>query len=144
VVNPSSHYSKSLANWISNNNDKLGNISPPSMIQHVLVDVINTHGGLPNLVDLYQQRVELMHELLILAGMQSCTKSDGTFYLFPRLPDGIDDRELAQELAKYGLLVIPGTAFGAPGYIRLAALPTCDEIKAACEIIKRVMAGEEV
>jgi len=77
-----------------------------------------------------------MHEGLLAAGMQSCPKPDGAFYLFPRLPDGIDDISFAQEVAKDGVLLFPGTIFGAPGYVRIAALPSCEEIKVACKIIK--------
>ena len=90
VVNPSSKHSKSLAGWLANNNDKLGNISPPSMIQYVLVDVYNKNGKPPNLKEIYEERVDLMHKNLLSIGL-TCNKPDGSFYLFPALPSEIDD-----------------------------------------------------
>ena len=126
TVNPKHQKSKQLAEFISQNNGRLGNISPPSLIQHALLDTYRTHGYLPSLMEEYEERVRLMHKGLLLAGMSSCYKPDGAFYLFPRLPDGIDDYDFAESLTNHGVLVIPGSEFGAPGFLRFAALePEC-------------------
>jgi len=142
VVNPSATHSKSLCTWISNNNDRLGNLSPPSLIQHVLVDVYKKYGGLPNQSDTYEVKVNHMHKKLLSISGLTCTKPAGTFYLLPRLPDGIDDQAFADKLAHRGVLVVPGSAFGAPGHIRLAALPSLGEIDSACDVIESVLKSE--
>ena len=108
------------------------------MIQYVLVDVYNKNGKPPNLKEIYEERVDLMHKNLLSIGL-TCNKPDGSFYLFPDLPSEIDDWCFANKLDEFGVLVIPGTAFGAPGFIRVAALPSLDEINAACDLIGRVL-----
>ena len=57
-----------------------------------------------------------------------CLATDGTFYVFPdvrkviaRLPGIEDDLGLAEFLIEHGgVAVVPGSAFGAPGHIRLS------------------------
>ena len=57
-----------------------------------------------------------------------CTAADGTFYSFPDFSqvidrlDGVhDDVELAEFfLQKAGVALVPGSAFGAPGYVRIS------------------------
>lgn len=140
AVNPSSAKSQNIAKWLVNNNDRLGNISPPSFIQHVLVDVIKSHGKIPSNAGLYGERVRfLQQQLLLTAGVKSCSKPKGSFYLFPSLPDGVDDIKLAEQLVSRGVLVIPGSAFGAPGYVRVAALSSCEEMAEACDVIRIVI-----
>ncbi|MDB6096421.1 MAG: Aspartate/tyrosine/aromatic aminotransferase [Francisellaceae bacterium] len=58
----------------------------------------------------------------------TAVKADGAFYLFPRFdnisdiaPNLKDDIDLASYLlSKAGIALVPGTAFGNPGYLRLS------------------------
>ena len=52
---------------------------------------------------------------------------------------GEDDTRLAEKLVIRGGLVIRGSAFGVPGYIRVAALPYCEKLTGACDIIRIVI-----
>lgn len=47
--------------------------------------------------------------------------AQGSFYLFPRLPAGVDDREMVGRLLEHGVAVVPGSAFGTAGagHVRL-------------------------
>jgi len=48
-----------------------------------------------------------------------CTYPDGAFYLWMKTP--IEDDKLFVEMAKkYQILLVPGTFFGCPGYVRIA------------------------
>jgi len=57
-----------------------------------------------------------------------CLPADGTFYVFPHVQavidrlDGIDDDVAltAYLLDKAGVALVPGSAFGAPGYVRFS------------------------
>ena len=57
-----------------------------------------------------------------------CLASDGTFYSFPRIQKLIDaSGEISNDvdfaaflLEKVGLALVPGSAFGAPGYVRIS------------------------
>lgn len=65
-----------------------------------------------------------------------CVRADGTFYLFPKVEAAIAAKRLANDLElcerildDAGVALVPGTAFGAPGHLRLsfaAALSTLD------------------
>jgi len=68
-----------------------------------------------------------------------CLPADGTFYCFPhvqavidRLDQVSDDIELAEYLLdKAGVALVPGSAFGAPGYARISFATGMDILKDA-------------
>ncbi len=65
----------------------------------------------------------------------SCDGSEATLYLWVRVPEGHGSASYAAALLEEGIVVAPGTAFGAgEGYVRVALVPTlaeCDEAIAA-------------
>lgn len=85
VVNPEANNAFDLIRWITNNNDRLGNLSPPSLIQYVLLAIYRKYGKLPSHVNAYKERVSLMHKKITSMGFH-CLKPEGGFYLFARLP----------------------------------------------------------
>ena len=68
-----------------------------------------------------------------------CLPADGTFYCFPhmqtvidRLENVNDDIQLAEYLLdKAGVALVPGSAFGAPGYVRISFATSMDILKDA-------------
>ena len=83
------------------------------------------------------------HDYLVAALNQipglKCAHGEGAFYAFPDVTevvakiDGInDDVELASWLLENaGVAVVPGTPFGAPGFVRLSFATSIDVLKAA-------------
>lgn len=77
-----------------------------------------------------------------------CLPSDGAFYAFPdmrgaieRLPDVDDDTQLAEMLIqKSGVAMVPGSAFGTPGYMRLSFATSMDNLKQALQRIAKAVA----
>jgi len=77
----------------------------------------------------------------------NCLPADGTFYCFPHVQaiidrmDGIaDDIELAEFLLdKAGVALVPGSAFGAPGYVRLSFAAGLDTLKTALERLTQAL-----
>ncbi len=69
----------------------------------------------------------------------SCLPADGAFYAFPDVSQAIsrlehvdDDTTFAEFLLeKAGVAVVPGTAFGAPGHVRLSFACALDTLKEA-------------
>ena len=49
----------------------------------------------------------------------ACIKPEGAFYLFVKSPIA-DEKEFCAEAKKYHLLLVPGSSFACPGYVRLA------------------------
>ncbi|HHJ18056.1 MAG TPA: pyridoxal phosphate-dependent aminotransferase [Gammaproteobacteria bacterium] len=76
-----------------------------------------------------------------------CTGADGTFYSFPDFStvieklDGVsDDVELAEFfLQEAGVALVPGSAFGAPGYIRLSFATSMEILEDALGRLKKAL-----
>jgi aspartate aminotransferase len=77
----------------------------------------------------------------------SCLPADGTFYCFPqvqaiidRLDNINDDVQLSEYLLeKAGVALVPGTAFGAPGYIRMSFATSLDILKEALSRLSKAL-----
>jgi aspartate aminotransferase len=77
-----------------------------------------------------------------------CRAGEGTFYAFPRVSGALATLGLADDLALTELLiseanvaVVPGSAFGAPGYIRLSFACSMEMLKEAVARIKRAVSA---
>jgi aspartate aminotransferase len=85
-------------------------------------------------------------ELNTLPGVQ-CLPADGTFYCFPRVQDvidrldGVDDDVALSEhlLDTAGVALVPGTAFGAPGYVRISFATSMDALKEAMARLRKAL-----
>jgi aspartate aminotransferase len=74
-----------------------------------------------------------------------CLPSDGTFYAFPRIQgiinklDGIEsDLEFTEYLLeKVGLALVPGSAFGAPGYVRISYAASMETLEDALNRLQK-------
>ena len=75
----------------------------------------------------------------------NCLESDGTFYAFPDVSNLLekcgckDDSEFAEYLIeKVGLALVPGSAFGASGHLRLSYAASMDTLIDAIDRLKQV------
>jgi aspartate aminotransferase len=67
-----------------------------------------------------------------------CVRADGTFYLFPNVEAAMRAKKVAsdielceQVLEETGVALVPGTAFGAPGHLRLSFAASVSTLDAA-------------
>ncbi len=88
----------------------------------------------------------LVEALNAIPGFE-CLPSQGTFYCFPRVENAIarragiaDDTALAEYLLQAGVALVPGAAFGAPGYLRLSFACGLDTLEMAVRRIKTALA----
>jgi len=97
------------------------------------------------MVKVFKQRHDyLVKELNSIDGVQ-CAPGDGTFYAFPRVQDIIDrmpninsDLQLAEHLiTTVGLALVPGSAFGSEGFMRLSFATSMDILEKAIERMKK-------
>lgn len=85
-------------------------------------------------------------ELNSIVGIE-CIATDGTFYVFPNVQglidrlDGIDDDLGFSEylIEKAGVALVPGSAFGSPGHIRISIATSMENLKNAMERIKKAI-----
>jgi aspartate aminotransferase len=76
-----------------------------------------------------------------------CLSTDGTFYVFPnveklitRLDNINSDLDFAEYLIeKAGVALVPGTAFGAPGHIRISIATSMENLSNALDRIKQAI-----
>jgi succinyldiaminopimelate transaminase len=88
----------------------------------------------------YRRKRELLLPVLERKGIRLAGGS-ATMYLWLETPAGETSEELAARLLEHGLVVSPGSFFGAAGdgYWRLALVPTEDECRRAAEILEQVL-----
>jgi len=95
----------------------------------------------------FRQRHDFVVEALNRIPGVVCLPADGAFYCFPffqevinKLDDVADDVELAEYLLdKAGVALVPGAAFGAPGYLRLSYATGLDTLKTALERLTKAL-----
>lgn len=93
----------------------LGFVNAPSLMQKVIGRCVDT--DISENVAAYDRNRRTLYEGLSELGFK-CVKPEGAFYLFVRTP--IDDREFCEMAKKYNILVVPGTTFDCPGFVRVA------------------------
>ena len=102
---------------------------------------------LKDMCDVFKQRHDYVYETLNTMNGVEVLPSDGTFYSFPSFNaiidrmDGIeDDVQLAQLLLeKADVALVPGSAFGLSGYIRLSYATDMDSLETALTRINEVL-----
>ena len=95
----------------------------------------------------FKQRHDLVYTRLNQLKGVKCLPAQGTFYVFPIMEsviagiDGVDeDIALAEYfLEKAGLAMVPGSAFGAPGYMRLSFATSLDNLKRAMDRLEGLL-----
>ncbi|UCG72820.1 MAG: pyridoxal phosphate-dependent aminotransferase [Chromatiales bacterium] len=77
----------------------------------------------------------------------ACLPGAGTFYAFPNVSEACESHDLADDSALTELLlneaevaVVPGVAFGAPGYVRLSFACSLETLQDAIGRIRKVLA----
>ncbi len=92
----------------------LGYVNAPSFFQRVVARCLEEKAD----IAYYDRNRETLYEGLKKAGL-SCIKPEGAFYLFVKSPVE-DEKEFCEKAKKQNLLLVPGSSFACPGYVRLA------------------------
>ena len=101
----------------------LGFVNAPTLLQKVVAKCIREKTDLTY----YNRNRETLYEGLRQCGF-SCIKPQGAFYLFVKSP--IEDEKAFCEAAKrYNILLVPGSSFGCPGYVRIAYCVSYEQIE---------------
>ena len=91
-----------------------GFVNAPALMQRIVARLQDVKVD----VGVYKRKRDLLCSGLEKVGYKF-EKPQGAFYLFPQSPIP-DDVAFVQMLLKRNILVVPGNAFGAPGYFRIA------------------------
>ena len=122
----------------------------PTSISQVAAEVgLNgDQGFIKDMVKAFMERHDyVVSELNTMPGV-SCVETDGTFYVLPDVREAISKLGLADDLAlsehmieNGGVAVVPGSAFGAPGHVRLSIATSMGNLQKAMERIRVGLAG---
>ncbi len=120
--------------------------NPCSIAQAAALEALNGDQSIINtMVCAFEKRHDFIVDALNAIDGVECPKSQGAFYAFPRVKGLISRLGLKNdiELSTYCLEVlnialVPGSAFGAPDYVRFSFATSMDNIKQAIEKLSKV------
>lgn len=92
----------------------LGFVNAPTLQQKIVAKCLSEKTD----ISYYDRNREALYQGLKDCGFE-CIKPEGAFYLFVKSPVA-DEKEFCAAAKKYNLLIVPGSSFACPGYVRLA------------------------
>lgn len=117
----------------------LGFVNAPTLQQKMVKKCLEAKTD----ISYYDRNRETLYNGLLDCGF-ACIKPEGAFYLFVKSPVS-DEKAFCAAAKKYNILIVPGSSFGCPGYVRMAycvayetivnALPKFKELAKEYEII---------
>ncbi|MBR4675827.1 MAG: pyridoxal phosphate-dependent aminotransferase [Victivallales bacterium] len=115
AVNPAMPEGSALVAGVTMTNRILGFVNAPCLGQRLMLAALGTQAD----PSAYISRRKKMAAVLTAANIEF-TMPAGTFYFFPKAPNGMNDIDFVNKLAEERILVVPGSGFGFPGYFRIA------------------------
>ena len=115
--------------------------NPTSISQYAALAALEgDQTGIQEMVKIFKERHDFVLESLTQIKGVECLPCQGTFYIFPNMQGTMDrlgfktDIEFGEFLIeKAGVALVPGSAFGAPGYMRISFATSMDNLKKALE-----------
>jgi aspartate aminotransferase len=111
----------------------LGFVNAPSLFQRVIAKCLDAKVDL----EVYNQNRELLYNSLKSFGYD-CIKPEGAFYMFVKSPLE-DDVEFCNLAKEKNILIVPGSAFACPGYVRIAYCVSYKTIENALPAFKTLI-----
>lgn len=109
----------------------LGFVNGPIIGQKLAMRILGTGVDMA----IYTERRAKMLAVLDAAGLEY-VRPQGAFYVFPKVPGG-DDVKFVTHLIDHGVLAVPGSGFGCPGFMRLSYSVETDVIERSAAAFRR-------
>ena len=113
-------------------NRVLGCVNTPSLMQRVIKRCVDEQVNL----EAYDKNRNLLYTSLKEMGFE-CIKPEGAFYLFVKSPLE-EETEFVALCKRHRVLVVPGTSFACPGYVRIAYCVSYDQIERSLPAFKEI------
>jgi aspartate aminotransferase len=133
AVHPDCENAQEVVDAIIYANRVLGFINAPALMQIAIRNLQNTSVSIQE----YQRKRDFFYDNLSGMGYR-INKPQGAFYIFPESPIK-DDLAFVNELKKLLVLVVPGSAFKAPGYFRISYCLNDRTIEGSLEGLRKVI-----
>jgi succinyldiaminopimelate transaminase len=114
--------------------------APQEFVQRASVVAWDDEEHVERTRDAYRRKRDLLLPVLARKGIR-LAGGGATMYLWLETPPGESSEELAARLLEHGLVVSPGSFFGAAGegYWRMALVPTEEECRRAAAILEQAL-----
>ena len=116
-------------------NRVMGAVNAPSLMQRVVMRCVDETAD----IEAYDRNRNLLYRGLREAGFE-CVKPQGAFYMFVKSPEP-DEKKFCEACKKEHILVVPGSSFACPGYVRISYCVSFDQIRRSLPAFKRVAEG---
>lgn len=110
----------------------LGCVNAPSLMQRVIQRCVDAEVD----VAAYDRNRNRLYAGLREYGF-SCIKPEGAFYLFVKSPVE-DEAEFCRVCKEHHVLVVPGSSFACPGYVRIAYCVSYEQIERSMPAFKKI------
>ncbi len=100
-----------------------GSVNAPSLMQLVIGRCIDARCE----VEYYERNGKTLYEALTNMGF-SCVEPQGAFYLWMKSPEP-DEKAFVAKAKEYNILMVPGSSFAGPGYVRLSYCVSYEQIQ---------------
>ena len=104
-------------------NRVMGSVNAPSLIQRAVMRCVDATTD----ISIYDKNRNLLYNSLKEYGYE-CIKPEGAFYLFVKIM-GDDEAGFCEICKKHHILVVPGSSFFCPGYVRISYCVTYEQIE---------------
>jgi aspartate aminotransferase len=138
VVNPLLENVALLVHALAHANEILGFVHANRLHMRIIPDVLRA--GATSEIAAYDKSREIICQMLDDCGIPY-VKPMGAFYIFPRVPPGIDDVKFCDAMANHCVILVPGTGFRAPGFYRLSFCKKPEDIALAVQPFKDAYAA---
>lgn len=113
-------------------NRVLGSVNAPSLMQKVIGECVDLTVDISQ----YKKNRDLLYNYLIECNFE-CIKPQGAFYLFLKSPIK-NDKEFCNIAKEYNILMVPGSSFAYPGYVRISYCVDYEMIKRSLPAFKKL------
>ncbi len=112
-----------------------GSVNAPSLQQKVIARCVDARSD----ISYYDKNRTTLYEGLKECGLE-CIKPQGAFYLFVKSPVE-DEKSFCEAAREYNILMVPGSSFACPGYVRLSYCVSYETIVNSLPVFRELMKG---
>ena len=123
IVSPEMTRWQEMANAVTVANRVCGYINAPSLLQKAVARCLEEKCD----IAFYDNNRKLLWGGLTKLGFE-CVKPEGTFYLFVKSPES-DEQRFVARAKTHNLILVAGSTFAMPGYVRIAYCVSPDTIR---------------
>lgn len=110
----------------------LGCVNAPSLFQRVILRCLDEKVN----IEAYDKNRKLLYRSLTEYGF-TCVYPAGAFYLFVKSPEA-DDAAFCESCKKHRVLLVPGSAFACPGYLRISYCVSFEQLERSLPAFRRI------